>query len=243
MEKGNMTQFERATLGLRSMILGGDFADGQRLSEVAVAERLGISRTPLRQAMAKLVAEGLLTRIETGGCRVATFTREDIADAIEIRGVIEGTAARRAAERGADPELLASATSTLDQIDIALAGADGIDFDLYVQENARFHDLLAQLSGSPLIIKEVARMALLPLASPSAFLGDQAMIPDFQASLVYAQRQHRAILEAIANREGSRAEAITREHARLALTNFNYLYERKPALTSNVPGLALVVAA
>ena len=240
MNSQQLSQLDKALLGLRSLILGGDFDEGQRLSEVAVSQALGISRTPLRQAMDRLVAEGLLERIKTGGCRVATFTKEDIADAIEIRGVIEGTAARMAAERGSDPELIAQAEVVLARIDIALTQNVGIDFDAYVTGNARFHELIGQLSGSTLVQKEIARMVLLPLASPSSFLSDQAMIPDFHESLRYAQRQHRAILEAITNREGGRAEAITREHARLALINFNYLTEHKPTLATQVPGLALV---
>ncbi len=242
MKSGHLSQLDKAMLGLRSLILGGEFAEGQRLSEVAVAERLGTSRTPLRQALDRLVAEGLLERIETGGVRVATFTKEDIADAIEIRGVIEGTAARMAAERGGDPGLLAEAARCLAEIDLAFDDEDGVDFDLYVKENAHFHDLIARLSGSALVMREIDRMTLLPLASPSAFLSDQALIPDFLDSLRYAQRQHRAILEAITNRESGRAESITREHARLALINFNYLTEHQPALAKHVPGLALVAS-
>ncbi len=240
MKSRHLSQLDKALLGLRSLILTGEFAEGQRLSEVAVAKRLGLSRTPLRQAMDRLVAEGLLERIRTGGCRVAVFTKEDIADAIEIRSVIEGTAARMAAERGPDPKLLADAEASLDQIDAALNGPDGIDFDQYVHENARFHDLIAQLSGSTLIQREAERMALLPFASPSAFLSDQALIPDFQDSLGYAQRQHRSILDAIKKREGSRAEAVTREHARLALVNLNYLTDRYPVLAQSMQGLPML---
>ena len=61
------TQFDKALLGLRSLVMSGEFAASTRLPEVALAERLGLSRTPLRQAMDRLVAEGLLERIETGG--------------------------------------------------------------------------------------------------------------------------------------------------------------------------------
>ncbi|MEP6064487.1 MAG: GntR family transcriptional regulator [Paracoccaceae bacterium] len=212
----NLSQLERALLGLRSLVLNGAFTEGQRLSEVAVAKQLGTSRTPLRQAMDRLVAEGLVERIETGGCRVATFSKDDIADAIELRGVIEGTAVRMAAERGVDAALLSEAQNALEQIDQALNDPAGLNFDLYVSQNARFHDLLARFPASPIIEREIARMSLLPLASPSAFLSDQAMIPDFQDSLRYAQRQHRAILDAILNKEGARGEALAREHARLA---------------------------
>jgi len=237
-----LSQFDKALLGLRSLVLSGEFTGQRRLSEVAFAERLGISRTPLRQAMDRLVAEGLLERIETGGCRVATFTPDDIADAIELRGVVEGTAARMAAERGVAEPLLADAAEVLDRIDGALRASGGVDFDEYIQANAWFHDLLARFADSPILRREIERMSLLPLASPSAFLSEQSAIPDFQDSLSYAQRQHRAILDAITNREGARAEALTREHARLALSNFTYLTEQQLMLAKRVPGLALVAS-
>ena len=69
----HLNQTEKALIGLRSMIMAGRFQTGRRLPEIAVSEQLGISRTPLRQAMDRLVAEGLLDRISTGGCRVARF--------------------------------------------------------------------------------------------------------------------------------------------------------------------------
>jgi GntR family transcriptional regulator of vanillate catabolism len=239
------SQLEKAIQGLRSLLMDGSFDAGARLSETALADRLGISRTPLRQAMERLVAEGLLERVETGGCRVARLTRDDIVDAIEIRGVIEGTAARLAAERGVPPERLAEARAHLDRIDAALAAgpADAVDFDAYVHANAAFHEALAQLPGSAVIAREVARVCLLPLASPSSFLAGQEAIPDFRASLTRAQAQHRALLEAIENREGARAEALAREHARLARENLAYLTTRaEPDIAGRVPGLSLVQA-
>ncbi len=235
-----MTQLEKALLGLRSLVLGGEFAPNSRLPEVALSERLGISRTPLRQAMDRLVEEGLLERIESGGCRVARFELSDITDAIELRGVIEGTAARLAAERGGDAVLLEEADRVLEGIDVALAGRDRIDFDAYVRLNARFHELLAEVSGSPVIRREVERISRLPLASPSAFLQEQELVPDFAASLHRAQEQHRAIVEAIRAREGARAEAIAREHARLARRNLDFLSKAGPGVATRVPGLSLV---
>lgn len=237
-----MTQFDKALLGLRSLVMSGEFAGSARLSEVALAERLGLSRTPLRQAMDRLVAEGLLERIETGGCRAARFTLDDINDAIELRGVIEGTAARLAAERGPEPESLAAAQRVLDRIDRALDRADHIDFDAYILENAEFHRILARLAGSQLIQREADRVSRLPLASPSAFLREQELIPDFSASLLRAQHQHRAILEAIRAREGARAEHLAREHARLARRNLDYLANAGPAVATRVPGLSLLSA-
>lgn len=241
-ESDRLSQFDKALIGLRSLVMGGTLKASKRLPEVALAERLGLSRTPLRQAMDQLVTEGLLERIETGGCRVASFTIDDITDAIELRGVVEGTAARLAAERGADPALLTEGDRILDDLDTALNTPTGIDFDAYIRLNAQFHDLLARLPGSNVIQREAARAARLPLASPSSFLQEQELIPDFRASLSRAQHHHREILAAIRAREGARAEALAREHARLARSNLEYLTNAGPSVASRVPGLSLVSA-
>ena len=96
----NRTQMTRALLRLRELILNGEFAPGERMSELPLVERLGVSRSPLRLALASLEHEGLLRGLEGGGYAVREFTKTDIRDAIELRGVLEGTAARFAAERG-----------------------------------------------------------------------------------------------------------------------------------------------
>jgi GntR family transcriptional regulator, vanillate catabolism transcriptional regulator len=241
-ETGRLTQSEKALIGLRSLLMSGGFAANERLPEIALSKRLGISRTPLRHAMDQLVNEGLLERIDSGGCRVASFSIEDIVDAIEIRGVIEGTAARLAAERGVDASLMAEADDILAALDVALAHRPELDFDAYIHHNARFHDLIARLPGSPVIRREVDRASLLPLASPSAFLQEQEFIPDFRASLARAQHQHHEIIVAIRSREGTRAEALTREHARLARINFEYVLDKGSSIVPRVPGLALVAS-
>lgn len=237
---GRQSQFVKALRELRSLILSGEFEKNSRLPETGLAERIGISRTPLRQAMARLVEEGLLERHQTGGCRVASFTIDDIFDAIELRGVLEGTAARLAAERGADTEIAERCRNVLAGLDTAVSGRAAPDFDAYVELNAEFHRLIASLAGSNLVRREVERACRLPLASPSAFLQGQELIPDFQASLHMAQFQHRGIFEAIVNGEGARAEALAREHARLARQNLDFVVRTKPNLADKVPGLALV---
>ena len=121
-DEQRISQFEKGLMGLRELVLSGEIPPGTRMRETAISERLGISRTPLRQAMTQLIDEGLLERIETGGCRVARFTMDDIVDAIEIRGVIEGTAARLAAERGITPEQADDCRSLLQSLDTAVSG-------------------------------------------------------------------------------------------------------------------------
>lgn len=233
-------QFVRALIELRSLILNGTFDAGHRLAETSLADRLGLSRTPLRQAMDRLVDEGLLERIKTGGCRVARFTLDDIMDAIELRGVLEGMAARLAAERGVVPDLGARMKGVLDALDESV-GPERLDFAAYVQLNAEFHDLLARLAGSAIVAREVDRANRLPAASPTAFLQGQELIPDFRVSLRHAQFQHRSIFDAIEAGEGARAEALAREHARLARSNLRYVTKEAPGLAEQVPGLALVM--
>ena len=99
----------RALLRLREMILSGEFAPGERMSELALVERLGVSRTPVRLALAALEHEGLVRGLSSRGLRRERVHQADISDAIELRGVLEGTAARFAAERGATPERRARA--------------------------------------------------------------------------------------------------------------------------------------
>ena len=235
-------QSSRALMALRSMILSGEFEYETRLREVALSEQLGISRTPLRHAMQQLVEEGLIERLENGSCRVRRFSTEDILDGIELRGVLEGTSLRLAAERGADSAILTQIDSVLAELDLAVPPNATLDFDAYVQLNAEFHELLAQISGSPVISREVRRIMRLPVASPSAFLNAQELLGDFQSSLKIAQAQHRSMIEAVKNREGARAEALAREHARLARQNLEYITKFKPSLADSVPGLALLNA-
>ena len=235
------TQFNRALIELRSLILDGTFEAGSRVKEAILAARLNLSRTPLRQAMDRLAAEGLLEQKPTGGYLVSKFTIDDIKDAIELRGVLEGTAARLAAERGMDTAKGERMAVVLDELDLAVGGTE-LDFPAYVRLNGEFHDLLACLAGSSIVAREVSRANKLPAASPTAFMQGQELIPDFVRSLTQAQSQHRAIFDAISAREGARAEALAREHARLARTNFEYVMNQKPNLVERVPGLSLVTA-
>src|SRR5579871_1212011 len=100
------SQISRATLGLREMILRGEFWPGQRIAEIPLSAKLGVSRTPLRLAFERLEHEGLLRALPRSGFTPNEFSLADIWDAIETRGVLEGAAARLAAERLKHPSQL-----------------------------------------------------------------------------------------------------------------------------------------
>jgi len=236
------THATRAVIQLRQKIMSGAVPGGSRLFEVNVAEELNISRTPVREAMARLAEEGLLDRASGGGFVVRTFSFADVVDAIELRGVLEGTAARLAAERGVPADAMCRIVGIATQLDDCFSEtSEDVDFDRYTELNAAFHHELAGLSGSEMIRREVERVARLPFASPSAFMPDSANIGAFRRSMHVAQEQHHAMLAAIAGREGFRAEAIAREHARVARRNLDYIMAQDRSFIERMPGLALIV--
>lgn len=238
-DMASQTHTERALVVLRQRILSGAMAGGERLFEVALAEELKISRTPVRAALSKLSEEGLLERVSGGGFSVRRFQLEDVLDTIELRGVLEGTAARLAAERGAPDALMAKAEAALENIDRAIA-TDIVDMTIYSSANSDFHKLISAMAASPVIEREIARVTALPFAAPSAFLNDDAHAARFRQTLIVAQDQHRSILSAIAGRESGRAEFLMREHARAALRNVRFLTNDSTAMREGVAPLALV---
>lgn len=233
----DMGQNARALVQLREMLLRGEFQPGQRISELPLAARLGLSRTPLRLALDRLEHEGLLEVAAGGGFQVRRFALGDIHDAIELRGVLEGTAARLAAERLGHPgelDEIKDCVRRLDEQVRELVRSPEV-LDGYIELNQEFHTLLLELSRSPMLRKTLERVTALPFASASAMV----LSKELQGTrLTIAQEQHRTLVEAIEAREGTRAEAIAREHARLARHNLD-LSLRAEALAS-VPGAALI---
>ena len=222
-ESGQKSVQVRALLQLREMILAGELHGGTRIAELSIVEKLGVSRTPIRAALMRLAQEGLLEALPSGGYAVRTFSERDVLDAIELRGTLEGLSARLAAERTAPAVVLGEARDCLRQIDAVLGqpALNDESFTSYVELNAKFHALLSEMSGSSVMARELERVISMPFASPSAFVVAQANSPQARDMLVVAQDQHWQVLSAIEQREGSRAEAIMREHSRLAQRNLH----------------------
>jgi GntR family transcriptional regulator of vanillate catabolism len=209
------SQQARALVGIREMILQGELRAGERVAEAPVAERLGMSRTPVRQALPVLAQEGLLAEHETRGYVVKEISTADILDAIDLRGVIEGMAARRVAERGASSALRTALCLCLEDGDRMLAKGhvEERDEGLYADMNARFHALIVTGAGSPMIEQALERIARIPFVGPQAIAFDRTRLDRNFGMLVYAHRQHHCIVAALERGEGARAEALLREHA------------------------------
>jgi GntR family transcriptional regulator of vanillate catabolism len=235
------SQTVRAQLMLRELVLGGELEPGARIAELALVERIGVSRTPIRMALLQLQQEGLLDVLPAGGYTVKAFTESDVHDAIELRGTLEGLAARMAAERGVGGGLLAEASDCLARIDELLAQPELSEqsFATYVEQNGRFHGVLAEMAASELVQRQIQRACTLPFASPNAFVLQRSTGPRARDVLVIAQDQHRGLVDAIRRREGARAEAIAREHARIAQHNLGEVLQSQHALGS-MPGAGLI---
>jgi GntR family transcriptional regulator of vanillate catabolism len=240
----SVSQTVRAQLTLRDMILQGGLRPGERISELQAVETTGASRTPVRMALVRLEEEGLLEAIPSGGFMVKAFSERDIVDSIEMRGTLEGLAARFAAERGVSVRDLEPLKECLNEID-GLISREPLSveaFSAYVALNARFHALLTELSRSPPLIRQIDRASALPFASPSGFVMAQSALPEARQILLIAQDHHRIVIDAIENREGARAESIMREHARLAARNLRLALRNKTHIDL-LPGLALIKTA
>ncbi|HTW63777.1 MAG TPA: GntR family transcriptional regulator [Bryobacteraceae bacterium] len=221
-ESKSSSQTARAVLALREMLVQGHFRPGERIREVPLAAELKVSRIPLHLALERLAHEGFLEIRPTRGFVVQRFSTEDIYDAIELRGLLEGAAARLVAERYKHASDLAPLQSTSHEILALVRRTKKLTvetFNQYIQLNARFHAGLLDLSHSRMLRRAIQQACSLPFASPSAFLKRQYISSDLHELFLISADQHCGIVDAISSREGMRAEVLTREHARVARRN------------------------
>lgn len=234
------SQNGRALLTLRELLLRGEFAPGEHLSEPQLVARLGVSRTPIRQALSRLAHEGMLEPARAGRFRVREFTIADVWDAIEVRGALEGTVARLAAER-------LSASSELEAIRDLQARMDAIThptvdtFGEYVDLNEAFHSALIDLAKSAMLRRSIEHVNTLPFASPSAMVFARSKLPKAAEMIIVGREQHHAILEAVEHRHGTRAQALAWEHAHLSRRNLELALSDEH-IRNCVPGAALILS-
>ena len=159
-----------------------------------------------------------------------SFTRADVFDGIELRGVLEGTAARLAAERLESPDELDPLVEAVEQLDDVIEDVTPESLVLYVELNDAFHGTLVGLAKSPTLARAITANAALPFAAPGALLSSHASLRRSREILIVAQHQHRVLVDALRARQGTRAEQIAREHARLAQLNLELVLEDQVAL-------------
>ncbi len=200
---------------IRELILSGELAPGERVTEAALATRLGMSRTPIRNVLPGLAAEGLIEPVGRRGFAVRAFSNQDCLQALELRSVLEGQAARMLVRKGASEALIAELNQCLDQGD-AIFGKRYLDREderEYGEMNGRFHDLIVGACNVPVLRTMVERLNNVPFVAPAVIVFDQVGLRRAFELLFLAHGQHHAIVEAIVMRDGERAENLFREHA------------------------------
>jgi GntR family transcriptional regulator of vanillate catabolism len=200
---------------LRRWLAEGRYAAGSRLAEETVAQDLGVSRTPVRLAFRTLAQEGLLESAGKRGYVVRAFSADDVRCAVEVRGALEGLAARRLCERGLDAATRALFEQCLADGDALLARGQlhADDIECWSAVNARFHAALVAGAGSRVVADAIARNDHLPFASADSITFEAEQLGAETRKLQVAQMQHRLIVDALLAREGARVEALVREHA------------------------------
>lgn len=228
------------------MVLAGDLAPGERVVELDLAARLRVSRTPLRLAFTELERAGVLERLPKRGYRVRRVALEEVVQAIDVRGVLEGYAARRAAESGMSANLLEDMRGYVQQGRALINEArrkPPLNASHWMSINMRFHQVLMDAAGNQVLVAALSHVTKMPLAAPVAVaLGGAA--PQLELEfLERAQSDHEDILQALEAREGARAEALLREHARRSRDNKCELIkrslERVPFGTESVRSVAM----
>lgn len=232
------SQTARAFIGIRELLLHGAFGRGERISELPLVARLGMSRTPIRLALERLAHIGLLDAGATSGFTVREFALREVLDAIELRGVLEGTAARLAAERLSGEAGLEALRRYCDDME-ALDGLTIHTFARYMDLNESFHLRILDMAGSEMLRRALQQVNSLPFASPSAMVFPTSILPRSGETLAIALEHHRALVEAIARRQSTRAESVGREHAYLARRVLEVALSNTDALR-RVPGGSLI---
>jgi GntR family transcriptional regulator of vanillate catabolism len=178
------------------MLVNGRFRPGERIREVPLAAELSVSRIPLHLALERLAHEGFLQVRPTRGFVVQQFSADDIYDAIELRGLLEGAAARLAAERLKSTADLVLMRETSRKI-LTLVRRPKLTleaFKQYIDLNEKFHAaLLLDLSRSRMLLRSIEQACSLPFASPGAFLERQFASAELHELFLIAADQHGSI--------------------------------------------------
>ncbi len=211
--KSSLSLADQAYLAIRTMVLELELLPGQQILIHKLATQMRMSRTPIREAVARLCSEGLLEAVSPKRFVVAIPTAEAMVETYEIIAGIEGQAAKLAAERASDAMIEQMEEAVTAQV-AALAAND---YTGWHQADARFHDLLIESTGNRRM-REVMRMfdAQIHRIRLAAF----RLRPNPTQSVL----DHRAVVEAIRARDGNKARMLHLEHRERTVHDMENLY-------------------
>ena len=186
---------------LRQAILKGDMVPGERLMEIQLAKKLGVSRTPIREAIRKLELEGLVTMVPRKGAEVAGITEKNLRDVLEVRRALEELAIELACERiheGMVTELVAAERDFKD----ATAGSDAIKI---ARMDEKFHDIIFQATENDKLVQMLNNLREQMYRYRLEYIKDEKPRQTLLA-------EHEEIINAIQSRQVSQAKSAIRSH-------------------------------
>lgn len=195
----------RVTEGVRRQITSGQLQSGAALSEIALADEYGVSRTPVREALKQLQTEGLVTIRPRVGTFVSAPSRLEINELFQMKEILEGAAARLFAARGDIPELH-QLRANVAKADEAVAAGDAVAYAVLVEE---FHEIIIRGAGNEKLAQHY-RMMMNQLAY-SRLVQTSLSLP---GRLVESESEHHRVIEIISAKDGTTAERMMREHVR-----------------------------
>lgn len=211
---------EKAYYKIREMILEGVFQPGDHLSEEQLSTAIGVSRTPIRDALRRLEGDYFVSIRANRGARVRGWDAEDIEDLFQLRAIIEGFAARRAAERANRQQILVL-FDQINRIDAALSQKPKPDIDAFLEANNLFHRVVCEASGngrlSDMVDSLVAQAVVVRTAKGYS-------IDDLRRSNFH----HKEMADAIAAGDGDLAETVMKTHILTAGNTFKKTYRDTP---------------
>lgn len=191
--------------GMIRMIYRGEFRPGDRLPAARIAELMGVSRTPVREALKRLADQGVVTVIPNVGARLAAPAREEVAHAYEVRVCLEAMAARRAALHASSVDLARMEECVASEAEGAVPPGP----EDHLAGGLAFHRLLAQASGNPILAETLETV----LVRTAAY--DLLYPMDDEEDWKQSRAEHGDILEALKQRDPELAERLVREHVAL----------------------------
>lgn len=218
---------DRAYDRIRSMILQGDLPPGTQIREEQLAETCGVSRTPVRDALRRLEGQAFIRRSESQRSFVAEWSLDDIADAFELRAMLEGRAARRAAER-MDQAALQHLRDCNRKILSAVAPPVA-DVPAFLEANREFHAMILEKADSRHLSSLLSALIEQPVVWRTAHhYGREA--------LLRSHGEHEELLAAFARRDGSWAEAVMSAHIHRAFHAYADAHQGLSSIDSVVGG-------
>ncbi|WP_375230211.1 GntR family transcriptional regulator [Roseobacter sp. S98] len=197
---------------LEELIFAGTFKNGERLDEVQLSEKFGVSRTPVREALLRLAQSGLVEHFPRRGVFVRQPGPIELIEMFEVMAELEAASARLAASRISDDAI----TSLNETNARCLAAVEAQDADLYYRENETFHAIIYRESGNSFLEQECLRLQrrLQPFRRTQLRL---------RGRLKQSMKEHEQIVAALGQGDGARAAGVVRDHVAVQGEKFHHL--------------------